>query len=93
MRKRVRLKVIMMMIAAGLFGWLAACGEFAVAFAQDKNPKAAQADGSQLPKPDPEFKGTIGETYKESSRAPRCTEGMARQVRWQVRPGLGQGPR
>ncbi len=28
---------------------------------------STQSDGSQLPKPDPAFKGKIGETYKDST--------------------------
>jgi arylsulfatase A-like enzyme len=48
-------------------GWLAASGLPAWAFAQDEKPQPVPASDSRLPKPDPEFKGKIGETYKEST--------------------------
>ena len=41
----------------------AACGLGAGLHAQD----TPRRDGTQLPKPDPEFKGKIGETYKDST--------------------------
>ena len=37
------------------------------AFAQGPKLSTAQPDGTQLPKPDPEFKGKIGQTYKDST--------------------------
>ena len=67
MCRRELFSAITMAMVAGLSGWLAASGPFAVAFAQDKQANPPQADGSQLPKPDPEFKGKIGETYKDST--------------------------
>ena len=47
-------------------GWLAASGNLSrLVFAQEKaDPPAA---GGQLPKPDPAFKGKVGETYKDST--------------------------
>ena len=45
--------------------WYSACQRHASA--QNRRDDAAQADGSQLPKPDPAFKGKIGETYKDST--------------------------
>jgi arylsulfatase len=53
-----------MLLAAGaLIGWLTASGRLALA--QDKaSPPGAD---SQLPKPDPEFKGKVGETLKDST--------------------------
>ena len=51
----------------GVLGWLAAFGHQAETLAQDKKADPAQADGTQLPKPDPAFKGKIGETYKDST--------------------------
>jgi arylsulfatase len=56
------------MLAAGaLLGCLGASGRLAgPIFAQDKD-EPAKAAGSQLPKPDPEFKGKVGETYKDST--------------------------
>ncbi|MFZ5833186.1 MAG: arylsulfatase [Planctomycetota bacterium] len=37
------------------------------AIAQEGEARSATAEGTQLPKPDPKFKGKIGETYKEST--------------------------
>ncbi|MSR57238.1 MAG: arylsulfatase [Planctomycetaceae bacterium] len=51
----------------GLLGWLTVSGRLAETFAQDKKADPVKADGTQLPKPDPEFKGKIGETYKDST--------------------------
>jgi arylsulfatase len=51
----------------GLLGWLAASGRMGEAFAQQTKPQSASADGTQLPKPDPAFKGKIGQTYKDST--------------------------
>jgi arylsulfatase A-like enzyme len=48
-------------------GWLAVPGRFASVVAQDKSTFSIPSDGSQLPKPDPEFKGKIGETFKDST--------------------------
>ena len=57
----------MMVVAIGsLFGWQAASSHLSSAFAQQTKPEA-NADTLQLPKPDPAFKGKIGETYKDSS--------------------------
>ena len=68
-------------VAAGaLLGWLAASGRLTVA--QEKSDSAKLADGAQLPKPDPKFKGKIAETYKAStprlSAAGQGSEGAAR---------------
>ena len=58
-----------MVALGGVFGWLAASGPLAESFAQARNPvdPLVQTAGKQLPKPDPEFKGKIGETYKDST--------------------------
>ena len=57
----------MMVVAIGsLFGWQAASSHLTSAFAQQTKPEA-NADTLQLPKPDPAFKGKIGETYKDST--------------------------
>ncbi len=48
-------------------GWLAAFGQMTDLFAQGSQAPPAAADGSQLPKPDPAFKGKIGVTYQEST--------------------------
>jgi arylsulfatase len=54
-------------ILGSCFGWLASSGHFAETFGQDKKAPPAAADGQQLPKPDPAFKGKIGDTYKDST--------------------------
>jgi arylsulfatase len=56
------------LLATGaILGWLAASGRLAgPTFAQDKGPPA-KATGTQLPKPDPDFKGKVGETFKDST--------------------------
>jgi len=65
---RSRFLLSMALVAVGsLFGWLAASGRLAEAFAQVKKADPPQPDGTQLPKPDPEFKGKIGETYQDST--------------------------
>lgn len=57
----------MMVVAIGsLFGWQAASSHLSSAFAQQAKSEPS-ADTLQLPKPDPAFKGKIGETYKDSS--------------------------
>ena len=68
MRTRSLLPVALGALGA-ILGWLAASGPSAEAFARAKNTTepSAQADGAQLPKPDPEFKGKIGETFKDST--------------------------
>src|SRR5208337_1489038 len=67
MFRRVPFSAITLIVVAGLFGCLAASGRLSDAFAQDKEASPSQADGLQLPKPDPGFKGKIGETYKDST--------------------------
>jgi arylsulfatase len=55
------------LIACGVvLGWLAASGQFENVVAKDSTTNDSAANGSQLPKPDPSFKGTIGETFKDS---------------------------
>src|SRR5271165_3418295 len=66
MFRQVQVCAIMTMMVAGMGGWLAASGGKVETIAQESEAKAAQANGSQLPKPDPEFKGKIGATYKDS---------------------------
>lgn len=55
------------MTIVGLLGWLAASGQSDRAFAKDVKSGPILATGTQLPKPDPEFKGRIGETYRDST--------------------------
>ena len=61
---------------------LASPAALAVILAQDEKADPARVDGSQLPKPDPEFKGKIGETYKDSTpsfpRPPTAAKGQSR---------------
>jgi arylsulfatase len=54
------------LVAAGLFlGWLATSGRLATTLAQNKS--GPPATGTQIPQPDPEFKGKIAETFKDST--------------------------
>lgn len=55
------------LLVGGLLGSLAAVGWPSRADAQDRQAGATRADGTQLPRPDPEFKGKIGETYEDST--------------------------
>lgn len=65
MRTRTTLAAATVLAAGALLGWLAASGRLALA--QDKGDAPKTADGSQLPKPDPAFRGKIGETLKDST--------------------------
>jgi len=47
--------------------WLATSGQLAQSFAQRTKSRPGFAKGSQLPQPDPAFKGKIGETYQDST--------------------------
>ncbi len=58
---------VIVIIVASLFGALWGSGRLSESFAQDGKTERTQSDGLQLPKPDPEFKGKIGETYKDST--------------------------
>ncbi|MFT3882914.1 MAG: arylsulfatase [Gemmatales bacterium] len=62
MQRKLRWSVVVLIGAGALLGWLTASGNLSKTFAQDK-----KVDGTQLPKPDPEFKGKIGKTYKDST--------------------------
>ena len=66
MRSRFFLPAALVALGCGL-GYLAASGRLAETFAQDTKPQSAPEKGGQLPKPDPAFKGQIGETYKDST--------------------------
>jgi arylsulfatase len=57
---------VAMLAAGALLGWLTSSGRLATVFAQDK-PEPPPTSGTQLPKPDPEFKGKVGETLKDST--------------------------
>ena len=66
MRSRLLLPAVLL-VAGSLLGWLAASGQLANTFAQDK--KADPPSGGtpkELPRPDFEFKGKVGKTYKDS---------------------------
>jgi arylsulfatase A-like enzyme len=55
-------------LASGSCGlWLIASSPLTHADAQDQKASPAEVDGTQLPKPDPAFKGRIGETYRDST--------------------------
>src|SRR4051812_37273967 len=69
MRTRTILATAIVLAAGALLGWLMASGRLATALAQGRataQPLAA-ASGTQLPKPDPEFQGKVGETLKDST--------------------------
>ena len=64
-----RRQVMMAAVLAvgGLLGWLAASGRMGELLAGQKTkPQPASAEGTQLPIPDPAFKGRIGETFADS---------------------------
>ena len=61
---RLRFNSIVLIVVAGLFGWLAAADRHAQVFGQE--PKTSQE--SVLPKPAPPFRGTIGKTFKDSKQ-------------------------
>ena len=67
MLRRIHLSFLAVIAVAGLLGWLTASGRLVEVFAQATRPQPASAATSQLPKPDPAFKGKIGETYKDST--------------------------
>ena len=62
MRAKITLVAAAMLAVGAMLGWLAASGQLAIARMQDP----LKSDGSQLPKPDPAFKGKIGETIRVS---------------------------
>jgi arylsulfatase len=65
---RSRLLLPAALVAAGCtIGWLTAAGRLDGLFDQEGKSPPAQTEGKQLPKPDPEFKGKIGESYKDST--------------------------
>lgn len=63
MRMRSILTPTAFVVASALFGWLAASGRLNETLAQDTKGGPAV---TQLPAPAPEFKGKVGETYKDS---------------------------
>jgi arylsulfatase A-like enzyme len=65
--KRSETLVATMLIISGSLGCQLAIGRLPRAYAQDQKAGPARADATQLPKPDPDFKGTIGETYRDST--------------------------
>lgn len=66
MRSRIVFPALIVALGC-LLGWLAATAQNSQAVAQDSKSRAVPPAGSQLPQPDPEFKGKIGETYKDST--------------------------
>jgi arylsulfatase A-like enzyme len=59
--------IALVLAAVGSLGWLVASGPFTRTFAQEGDAQKPVASGTQLPKADPDFKGKIGETYKDST--------------------------
>ncbi len=66
MRSRFILPALLVVIGS-MFSWLAASGRLAETFDQGTKAQPAAVEGKQLPKPDPAFKGKVGETYKDST--------------------------
>ena len=66
MRSRFIWPTLLGLIGLSL-GSLVASGERAETLGREPQARAAVADGQQLPKPDPAFKGKIGETYRDST--------------------------
>ena len=66
MLKPNRLVPIPLLAVGCTAGWLFASSPLAVLSAQDTKPGLAAGGEAQLPKPDPAFKGKIGETYQDS---------------------------
>lgn len=64
MRSRLVL-LAFVMIASAVMGWIAATDCNVDVLGQEK-PSSSAAATAQLPKPDPAFKGQIGETFKDS---------------------------
>ncbi len=67
MSRRIQFGAIVMMMIGGVTGWLAVSGRLMESFAQDTNIRPVLEGGTRLPKPDPAFKGKIGESYKDST--------------------------
>ena len=66
MRSRTTSFAVALIACDVVLGWFAASGQLESVVAKDSTANDSAANGSQLPKPDPGFKGTIGETYKDS---------------------------
>ena len=65
--KKPVLIVITTLVICGMFAGPVASARQGDASTQKTKANLAPADGTQLPKPDPKFKGKIGETYKDST--------------------------
>ena len=66
MRSRFTLPAVLVIIGS-IYGSLAGSSRLTETLAQDTRAQPSQPPGTQLPKPDPAFKGKIGETYKDST--------------------------
>lgn len=66
MRSKILLPAALIAIGCAL-GWPSLSGRMSHAFAQDSQPGTSTATGTQLPKPDPAFKGKIGQTFLDST--------------------------
>ena len=67
MDKRSGPAIIATLVLGGVLGWLAASSRSTGAFAQDEAVRPDPTGGTRLPRPDPEFAGKIGATYKDST--------------------------
>jgi arylsulfatase A-like enzyme len=66
MRTRTTLAAAALLAVGAMLGWLAASGRLATVLAQNKTDPPATG-GTQLPRPDPEFKGKIAETFNDAT--------------------------
>jgi arylsulfatase len=66
MRTRTTLTTASVLAACTLLGSLASSGQLNRGLARDES-EAPATGSTQLPRPDPEFKGKVGETYKDST--------------------------
>ncbi|HEV3444935.1 MAG TPA: sulfatase-like hydrolase/transferase, partial [Gemmataceae bacterium] len=65
--KRSKALFATLVMIGGALGWQAASCPLTYAYAEDQKANPEPAGATQLPKPDPEFKGRIGETYRDST--------------------------
>jgi arylsulfatase len=66
MRSRLLVPVAVVVVV-GALGWWTGSDRLVKARAQQTSERPSTAAGAQLPKPDPEFRGKIGENYKDST--------------------------
>src|SRR5262245_14911179 len=68
MQTRMTFATTTLLAAGALLGWLASTTRPAMTLAQDQAARSSpESSDNQLPRPEPEFKGKIGRTVKEST--------------------------